>query len=129
MPEPNAQLQAVHLQVGYGGAYPAAQQAPYGSVQAASGAEQHGYGAATAQQGYGQPSPAAPLASDQQSKLAQIIAQVNTAEFVVHSPASLTTFQTFIRFPRIQAGQLCPLVVVRDVAVLGPANAPQGCLR
>lgn len=58
------------------GAYGA--QGAYGTTQAASGVAQQGYGASAAQQGYGQPSPAAP-ASDQNSKLAQIIAQVNTA--------------------------------------------------
>lgn len=54
-----------------------AQQTATRGAQTANTPAQMAYGAATAQQGYAQQAPG--LASDQQSKLAQIIAQVNRA--------------------------------------------------
>lgn len=80
----------MHLQGGYGAQTTAQQQAAYGSTQSASGTVQPGYGASAAQQAYGQPTAAA-AASDQQSKLAQIIAQVSTrdAAYTVHEPDSI----------------------------------------
>ena len=69
---PRSEAVAMQPQGSYG-----AQEA-YGTTQTASGVDQQGYGTTGVQQVYGQATPTA-LASDQQSKLAQIIAQVNTA--------------------------------------------------